>query len=63
MRIACLVADAQVIEFISSRASHGVIPHFHGQAVAMAAFEQGSELAAANVIGPTNASRRVLRHS
>lgn len=61
VRIGWLLADAPVIEFIAGRASHGVIPHFHGQAVALAAFEQGLKRAAANVIEPTNASRRVMR--
>lgn len=61
VRNAHLLADEQVIKFISSRASHGVIPHFHGQAVAMAAFEKGFRAAADNVIEPTNASREIVR--
>lgn len=60
VRAAHLLADANVIKFISSRASHGVIPHFHGQAVALAAYEVGLRQAAANIIDPTNASRQVM---
>ncbi len=61
VRAAHLLASADVVKFISGRASHGVIPHFHGQAVAMAAYEQGLKQAASNIIGPTNASRKVMR--
>jgi aspartate aminotransferase len=61
IRNAHLLADEKVIKFISGRASHGVIPQFHGQAVAMAAIEQGYRQAAAPIIDPTNASRKVLR--
>jgi aspartate/methionine/tyrosine aminotransferase len=61
IRHAHLLASASVIKLISSRASHGVIPHFQGQAVAMAAFEMGFSRAAANIIGPTNESRKVVR--
>lgn len=61
VRSAHLLADAQIIKFISSRASHGVIPHFHGQAVAMAAYEQGFAEAAQTIIKPTNGSRKVMR--
>jgi aspartate aminotransferase len=61
VRNAHLLAGANVIKFINSRASHGVIPHFHGQAVAMAAYERGFRSAASPVIAPTNASRRVMR--
>ncbi|HVO71955.1 MAG TPA: pyridoxal phosphate-dependent aminotransferase, partial [Aggregatilineaceae bacterium] len=61
VRNAHLLASKKVISFIGSRASHGVIPHFHGQAVAMAAYEQGFRQAAEPIIGPTNASRKVVR--
>ena len=61
VRNAHLLADENVIKFISSRASHGVIPHFHGQAVAMAAYEIGFRHAADPIIGPTNASRKIVR--
>jgi len=61
VRNAHLLASERVTRFISGRASHSVIPHFHGQAVAMAAYEQGFRRAAAPIIGPTNASRKVMR--
>jgi aspartate aminotransferase len=61
VRNAHLLASEKVIKFISGRASHSVIPHFHGQAVAMAAFKQGFRQAAEPIIGPTNASRKVVR--
>ncbi len=61
VRNAHLLADEKVIKFINSRASHGVLPHFHGQAVAMAAYEMGFRQAADNIIGPTNASRAIVR--
>jgi aspartate aminotransferase len=61
IRNAHLLADEKVITFISGRASHGVIPHFHGQAVAMAAYEMGFRKAADNIIGPTNSSREIVR--
>ena len=61
VRNAHLLASANVVKFISSRASHGVIPHFHGQAVAMAAYKQGFRQAADPIIGPTNASRAIVR--
>ncbi|MBN2305845.1 MAG: aminotransferase class I/II-fold pyridoxal phosphate-dependent enzyme [Anaerolineae bacterium] len=61
VRNAHLIASEPVIKFISGRASHGVLPHFHGQAVAMAAYERGFRQAAAPIIDPTNASRRIVR--
>lgn len=61
VRNAHLLASKKVIDFISSRASHAVIPTFHSQAVAMAAFEVGFRQAAEPIIGPTNASRKVVR--
>lgn len=56
-----LIASKRVIDFIQARASHGVIPSFYSQAVAMAAYEMGFEKAAATIIEPTNESRRVLK--
>jgi aspartate/methionine/tyrosine aminotransferase len=56
-----LLAGKRVIDFISSRASHAVLPSFHGQAVGLAAFELGFRQAAEPIIGPTNASRKVVR--
>lgn len=61
VRNAHLLTGKQVANFINSRASHGVIPPFHGQAVAMAAYEMGFAKAAAPIIGPTNASRHIMR--
>ena len=45
---------------VQSRASHAVIPSFHSQAVAMAAYRMGFDRAAAPIVGPTNSSRVVL---
>jgi aspartate/methionine/tyrosine aminotransferase len=61
IRNAHLVASESVVRFIQSRASHAVIPSFHSQAVAMAAYRMGFDRAAAPIIGPTNASRAVVR--
>jgi aspartate/methionine/tyrosine aminotransferase len=61
VRHAHLLAGKKVIDFISSRASHSVLPSFHGQAVAMAAFEVGFRQAADNIITPTNQSRAIVR--
>jgi aspartate/methionine/tyrosine aminotransferase len=55
-----LLASQKVIRFISSRASHSVLPSFHSQAVALAAYEIGLRQAAEPIIGPTNASRQVM---
>ncbi|MFQ5805440.1 MAG: pyridoxal phosphate-dependent aminotransferase [Phycisphaerae bacterium] len=60
IRNAHLIAAEDVIKFISSRASHAVIPSFHAQAVAMAAYRKGFRRAAATIIDPTNESRRLL---
>jgi aspartate/methionine/tyrosine aminotransferase len=56
-----LLADAEVVKTIVAQASHTVIPSFFSLAVAMAAYEQGLQKAAAPIIGPTNASRAWLR--
>lgn len=61
VRNAHLLAGKRVIQYISSIASHGVIPPYHGQAVALAAFEMGFRQAADPIITPTNASRAVMR--
>jgi aspartate/methionine/tyrosine aminotransferase len=60
IRNAHLVAPENVVRFIQSRASHGVIPSFHSQAVAIAAYRMGFEIAAAPIVEPTNRSRAVL---
>jgi len=60
IRNAHLVASERVIRFIQSRASHGVIPSFFSQAVAIAAYRMGFDRAARSIVEPTNASRDVL---
>lgn len=61
IRNAHLVASERVVKFIQKRASHAVIPSFHSQAVAIAAYRMGFDRAAASIIGPTNQSRKVMR--
>jgi len=61
IRNAHLVASEPVVKFIQSRASHAVIPSFHSQAVAIAAYRMGFDRAAATIIQPTNQSREVVR--
>lgn len=61
IRSSWLMADTSVIDYITSQASHGVIPSYYAQAVAIAAFEMGFENAAKTIIEPTSQSRRVLR--
>lgn len=61
IRNAHVIASQEVTRFIQARASHGVIPSFHSQAVAIAAYRAGFGEAARSLIGPTNASRVVLR--
>lgn len=56
-----LIADETMLKFITARASHGVIPSFFSQAVAMAAYEMGFDQAAKTIIEPTNASRVALK--
>lgn len=60
VRSAHLLADKEVVGYIQKRASHGVIPSFFAQAVAIAAYEMGFERAAAGIVEPTNESRAVL---
>jgi len=60
IRNAHLLAAESVVRFIQSRASHGVIPSFYSQAVAIVAYRMGYDRAAASIIGPTNRSRQVL---
>jgi aspartate aminotransferase len=60
VRNAHLLAGAGVVKFMQSRASHGVIPSFHSQAVAVAAYRAGFDHASAGIVGPTNASRKVM---
>ncbi len=56
-----LIASEKVVKWITSRASHTVIPSFYSMAVAMAAYEMGYEKAARSIIEPTNASRLALK--
>jgi aspartate aminotransferase len=56
-----LIASQEVIQFIVSRASHGVIPSFFAGAVAMAAYEMGYTEATRGIVEPTNASRVILQ--
>lgn len=61
VRSAHLLAGKGVVKHITGQASHGVIPAFYSQAVAIAAYERGYEVAAASIIEPTKQSRKVLR--
>lgn len=61
VRSAHLVAGKEMINFINSQASHGVIPSFFAQAVAIAAYENGFAEAAQSIIKPTAVSRKILR--
>ena len=63
IRSAQVVADETVIQHMNSQASHGVIPSFFAQAVAIAAFEMGMEKATAGIVEPTKKSRKVLRQA
>jgi aspartate/methionine/tyrosine aminotransferase len=56
-----LIVNDEVSKFIVSRASHGVIPHFYGLAVAMAAYGMGYAEASRSIVEPTNLSRKVLK--
>jgi aspartate/methionine/tyrosine aminotransferase len=56
-----LIANTEVIKFIVSRASHGVIPSFFAGAVAIAAYEMGYAEATRGIVEPTNASRKILQ--
>lgn len=61
IRNAHLVAGRKVASFVSSRASHGVVPSFYATAVMIAATRAGFDRAARPVVEPTNASRKVIR--
>lgn len=60
IRNAHLVASQGLVKFAQNRASHAVIPSFHSQAVAIAAYRMGFELAAATIKEPTLESRQVM---
>jgi len=61
IRSAHLLVGKKVTKFLTSQASHAVIPSFYSQAVAIAAYEIGFEKAAASIIEPTRQSRALLR--
>lgn len=61
IRSAHLLAGSKVVEHIVSQASHGVVPSFFAQAVAIAAYQQGFGEAAKSIIEPTSQSRKVLK--
>ena len=63
IRAAHLLAGKQIVKYITSQASHGVIPSFYAQAVAIAAYRMGYAQAAASIIQPTAESRKVLRRA
>jgi aspartate/methionine/tyrosine aminotransferase len=61
IRSAHLVASAEVVKFLTARASHAVIPPYYGTAVAIAAYEAGFLDVARTINEPTSASRQVMR--
>jgi len=61
IRSAQLVASTDVVKFVTSQASHGVLPSFYAQAVAIAAYEMGFDKAAESIILPIRGSRQILR--
>lgn len=61
VRSAHLVAGKSIIKYITSQSSHGVIPAYFSQAVAIAAYEMGFGKACSGIVEPTKESRRVLR--
>lgn len=63
IRSAHLLAGKNVIKAINSQASHGVIPSFYAQGVAIAAYEMGFAEAAKSILVPTGQSRQILRNA
>lgn len=61
IRNAHLLASEKVIQHIRRRNSHCGTPSFYSQAVAVAAYRMGYRKASEGIVGPTNASRAVLR--
>lgn len=55
-----LLAPEKLVKYIVARASHGVIPSYYSQAVAMAAYEMGYAEASRSIVEPTNQSRALL---
>jgi aspartate/methionine/tyrosine aminotransferase len=56
-----LIASEEVIKYIVAYASHSVMPSYYGLAVAIAAYQLGYQKASQSIVGPTNASRKVLK--
>jgi len=63
VRSAHLLADKDVVNFIVSQASHGIVPSFFAQAVAIVAYQKGFGEVAKSIIEPTSASRKILRNA
>lgn len=61
IRSAHLVAGKAVVKHIVGDASHGVVPAYFAQAVAIAAYEKGFAQAAAPIIDTIKQSRQVMR--
>lgn len=61
IRSAQLLTGTKVGKHIVSSASHGIVPSFFAQAVAIAAYEGDFAKSAASIIEPTRESRQVLR--
>ena len=57
IRNAHLLAARPVVDLIQGHASHGVIPSFFSQAVAVAAYRMGYNRASAGIVKPTLASK------
>ena len=62
IRSAHMLAGKNVIQHISSQASHGVIPSFYAQAVAIAAYEKGYDEAAKPILEACSQSRQILKN-
>ncbi|HEX2623033.1 MAG TPA: pyridoxal phosphate-dependent aminotransferase [Phototrophicaceae bacterium] len=63
IRSAHLVAGSKVIKHINGQASHGIVPSYYAQAVAIAAYDMGFMDAAKTILEPTKQSRGVLRQA
>jgi aminotransferase len=57
-----IIASEEVIQYITARSSHEVIPSYYSQAVAIAAYAMGYHLASSPIVIPTNTSRELLRN-
>jgi len=62
IRNAHLIASQEVCAYIRQQASHGVIPGFYGEAVAMAAYKGGFKKATQGIIEPINESRNIIKN-